>query len=85
MKIFAQMLVLGLFIVSNFVNAQQTQGLPDNEELFDNKEHSVLAHQRYRGPKNLVVIPDIAHYGIYREAWQRANQLALDWFEQHLQ
>jgi uncharacterized protein len=58
--------------------------IAEKEELFNNEEHSILAHRRYQGPKNLVVIPDIAHYGIYREAWQQANQLALDWFNQHL-
>jgi uncharacterized protein len=58
--------------------------LAEDEELFDNREHGIRAHDLYRGPKRLVIIPDITHYGIYREAWQQANQLALDWFDQHL-
>jgi hypothetical protein len=41
-------------------------------------------YERHKGPKNLVVIPDIGHYGIYREAWQRAQDLALAWFDKHL-
>jgi dienelactone hydrolase len=56
----------------------------ENEELFDNKHHGLLAYERYRGPKRLEVIPGIKHYGIYREAWERAHGLALEWFNQHL-
>lgn len=55
-----------------------------DEELFDNRQHGLLAHERYNGPKQLVVIPGIKHYGIYREAWQQAHDLALGWFNQHL-
>ncbi len=56
----------------------------ENEELFDNNEHAILAHERYQGPKNLVIMPGIDHYGIYRQAWQQSNQLALEWFNQYL-
>jgi dipeptidyl aminopeptidase/acylaminoacyl peptidase len=31
-----------------------------------------------------VVIPNIAHYGIYGEARAQATRLAIDWFDQHL-
>ena len=58
--------------------------LAENEELFDNEEHGVLAHQRAKGPKKIVTIPEIKHYGIYYEAHEQAKNLALDWFEQHL-
>ncbi|MAY57370.1 MAG: hypothetical protein CMQ46_03330 [Gammaproteobacteria bacterium] len=58
--------------------------LAGDEELFDNREHGILAHDRYGGPKNLVIIPDISHYGIYREAWQQANDLAVQWFDRYL-
>jgi hypothetical protein len=57
----------------------------EDEELFDNREHGILAYARYDGGlKNLVIIPDIQHYGIYREAWEETHQLALDWFDKHL-
>lgn len=56
----------------------------ENEELFDNRQHGLLAYERYKGPKRLEVIPDIKHYGIYREAWQQAHKLALEWFDKHL-
>ena len=58
--------------------------IAEKEELFDNREHAIKAHQRMQGPKNLVVIPGITHYGIYLEARQKAQQLAIDWFDKYL-
>lgn len=55
-----------------------------NEELYDNKDHAILAHERARGPKKLVTIPGIKHYGIYNEARGRAQQEAIAWFDEHL-
>jgi dipeptidyl aminopeptidase/acylaminoacyl peptidase len=37
-----------------------------------------------RGPKKLVTIPGITHYGIYREAREQATKLAIAWFDEHL-
>jgi hypothetical protein len=34
--------------------------------------------------KNLVIIPDIGHYDIYRKARSEADRLALAWFDKHL-
>jgi uncharacterized protein len=58
--------------------------LAEKEELFDNRSHGILAHERARGPKKLVVIPKITHYGIYREARAEAQKLAVAWFDEHL-
>jgi uncharacterized protein len=58
--------------------------LAEHEELFDNRAHGILAYERYEGPKRLVVIPNIRHYGIYNDAWQTSNDLALEWFDSHL-
>src|SRR5262249_38761421 len=58
--------------------------LAEKEELFDNKYHGVKAHDRAKGPKKLVVIPNITHYGVYREARGQAQKLALEWYNQHL-
>ena len=55
-----------------------------DEELYDNKDHAILAHERARGPKKLVTIPGIKHYGIYREARDRAQKEAIAWFDEHL-
>lgn len=56
----------------------------EREELFDNRDHAVLAHARATGPKRLVEIPGIAHYGIYGEARDQATRLAIEWFDAHL-
>lgn len=55
-----------------------------NEELFDNRDNAILAHQRATGVKKLVTIPDIKHYGIYNEARDRAQKEAIAWFDEHL-
>jgi uncharacterized protein len=55
-----------------------------NEELFDNKDHAILAYERATGVKKLVTIPDIKHYGIYNEARDRAEKEAIAWFDEHL-
>ncbi len=57
----------------------------EKEELFDNKEHAKLAYDRMPGTKKkYIVIPGIAHYGIYREARDQAIKLAIEWFDQYL-
>ena len=58
--------------------------IAENEELFDNKEHGILAHQRATGVKKLVTVKGIKHYGIYREKRKEAQQLAISWYDQHL-
>ena len=58
--------------------------LAENEELFDNKDHGIKAHERATGPKKLVIVPRIKHYGIYLEARLQAQKLAIDWFNEHL-
>lgn len=58
--------------------------IAENEELFDNKEHAVLAHERATGIKKLVTIKGIKHYGIYNEARPQAQKEAIAWFDEHL-
>jgi dienelactone hydrolase len=58
--------------------------IAENEELFDNKNHAIAAHERATGVKKLVTIEGIKHYGIYREKRKEAQQLAVDWFTEHL-
>jgi dienelactone hydrolase len=55
-----------------------------NEELFDNRQHPQLAYERAAEPRKYVVIPGIAHYGIYGEARDQATRLAVEWFDLHL-
>lgn len=58
--------------------------IAEKEELFDNREHAILAHERAKGVKKLVNVPDIKHYGIYNEARERAQKEAVAWFDEHL-
>ncbi len=58
--------------------------IAENEELFDNRDHAIKAHAAATGVKKLVTLPGIKHYGIYREARERAQQLAVEWFDGHL-
>lgn len=58
--------------------------LAEKEELFDNREHGILAHERAKGPKKLVILPGLTHYDIYLKARKQAQQLALEWFDKYL-
>ncbi len=58
--------------------------IAENEELFDNRDHAILAYERASGVKKLVTIPGIKHYGIYSEARDRAEREAIAWFDEHL-
>ena len=58
--------------------------IAEKEELFDNKDNAIKAYNHVLGPKNLVTVPKITHYGIYYEARQEAQRLALEWFDKHL-
>ncbi len=57
----------------------------EKEELFDNKDHAKLAYDRMPGTKKKYVsVPNITHYGIYREERNQAIKLAVEWFDQYL-
>lgn len=58
--------------------------LAENEELFANKDHGLAAYERAKGPKKLVIVPKITHYGIYTTARPQAQKLAIEWFNEHL-
>ena len=44
----------------------------------------VKAFERAKGPKKLVTIPELTHYGIYKEGRNQAQRLAIEWFDVHL-
>lgn len=54
----------------------------EKEELFDNKEHGVKARERAKGPKKRVTILNISHDGVYREAREQAQRLAVEWYDE---
>ncbi len=57
----------------------------EKEELFDNKDHAKLAYDRMPGTKKKYVnVPNITHYGIYRESRNEAIKMAIEWFDQYL-
>jgi dienelactone hydrolase len=57
----------------------------EKEELFDNKDHAKLAYDRMVGSKKKYVsLPNITHYGVYRELREQAIKLAIEWFDQYL-
>lgn len=58
--------------------------IAEKEELFNNRDHAVKAYERAKGPKKLITIPSITHYGIYKEARERAQKEAITWFHEHL-
>jgi dienelactone hydrolase len=58
--------------------------LAENEEYFDNKDHGLASYARAKGPKKLVTIPKITHYGIYTTAHAQAQKLAIEWFDANL-
>src|SRR5262249_10467510 len=58
--------------------------IAENEELFDNKDNAILAHERSTGVKKLITITGIKHYGIYNEARSRAQSEAVAWYDEYL-
>lgn len=58
--------------------------LAEKEELFDNKDHGQKAYDLATGPKKMIVVPEITHYGIYMQARPQAQQAAIAWFDEHL-
>ena len=58
--------------------------LAEKEEYFNNKDHGLKAFERAKGPKKVVTIPGITHYGIYNQARPQAHKLAIAWFDEHL-
>lgn len=57
--------------------------LAEDEELIDNRTNGLLAYERVRGPKKLIMVPG-KHYDIYGPHRAHAVSLAADWFKQHL-
>jgi uncharacterized protein len=70
--------------VARDVTAPALFVLAEKEELVDNRTHGIRAYERVRGPKKLVIVPGIKHYGIYTEARTQAVDLAIGWFRKHL-
>jgi uncharacterized protein len=58
--------------------------LAENEELFSNTNNGQLACERVTGPRKMVMLPNITHYGIYDAERKRSITLAIEWFDKYL-
>jgi dienelactone hydrolase len=58
--------------------------LAKNEELFANANNGQQACERILGPRKMVMLPDITHYGVYGAERTRAITAAIDWFDRYL-
>ncbi|HUP23774.1 MAG TPA: alpha/beta fold hydrolase [Thermoanaerobaculia bacterium] len=85
---FAKMIQYDAVAVAHKVKAPTLLIDAENEELFDRRNHSLRVFETMRAhgttPVRYEVVPEITHYGIYREAFERSVELALEWFEVHL-
>jgi dienelactone hydrolase len=55
-----------------------------DEDMLDNREHGLLAHERHPGPKRLVMI-ETSHHGIdVYGARREAHAVAQDWFDRYV-
>lgn len=58
--------------------------LAEKEELFSNANNGQLACDRVTGPRRVVILPAITHYGIYDAERTRAITLAVEWFDKYV-
>jgi dienelactone hydrolase len=70
--------------VANKVTAPALFVLAKNEELFANAANGQQACERVLGPRKMVMLPDITHYGVYGAERTRAIKAAIDWFDRYL-
>ena len=58
--------------------------LAEKEELFSNTPNGILACERVKGPRKMLMVPNIPHYGIYGAERDLAIKAAIDWCDRHL-
>ncbi len=62
--------------------------LAEKEELLDNKQNGAKVYEIIKAKKDVPValhtIKGITHYGIYKEGFEEATKLELEWFGKHL-
>jgi pimeloyl-ACP methyl ester carboxylesterase len=58
--------------------------LAEEEELFSNVFNGQMACERVQGPRKMVMLPKITHYGVYGAERARALDAAIDWFDRYL-
>jgi hypothetical protein len=70
--------------LANRVSAPALFVLAENEELFSNTNNGQLACERVTGPRKMVMLPNITHYGIYDAERKRTITLAIEWFDKYV-
>lgn len=70
--------------VADAVTAPSLFVLAQNEELFANANNGQLACERVMGPRKLMILPKITHYGVYGAERARTLAAAIDWFDRRL-
>jgi pimeloyl-ACP methyl ester carboxylesterase len=58
--------------------------LAEKEELFANTFNGQRACENVQGPRKMVMLPGITHYGVYGAERTRAVEAAIDWFDRYL-
>jgi len=62
--------------------------MAEKEELMDNKQNGEKVYEILKAKKDVPVaahsIKGITHYGIYKEGFEEATKLELEWFGKHL-
>lgn len=69
---------------ASLVSAPALFILAEKEELFANANNGQLACERVSGPRKLMMLPKITHYGIYGSERPRAIGGAIEWFDRYL-
>jgi dienelactone hydrolase len=69
---------------ANRVTAPALFVLAEKEELFSNTNNGQQACERVQGPRKMVMLPKITHYGVYGAERTRAITAAIDWFDRYL-
>lgn len=57
--------------------------IAEKEELFDNRPNAILASSRVKGPTKLASLPG-GHYAIYTDQREKAVDLAIAWYREHM-
>ena len=59
--------------------------IAQNEELLDNKDHSLAAFNKIQSSKDYIEIPNIKHYDIYAAGTRKnVTKIEIDWYNKYL-
>lgn len=85
---FAHMILYNAVEVAHRIKVPTLLMDAENEELFDRRDHGQRVYDILRAhgsaPVRYEVVPGITHYGIYREAFDKSTDMALEWFDFYL-